>query len=125
MDCGPLCLCALVGALGGFGNGLLVNGGLIPPRKVRRGGDKRLVLELGTISSLLIGALSGLGAYWVLALDPVAVHKDLGVVFITGLGGDSFLSNLMHKREAATQSEIANQLEDVVKNELSPADKGK
>jgi hypothetical protein len=122
MNCGPLCICALVGALGGFGNGLLVNGGLIAPRKIKRA-DKRLVLELGTLSSLLIGALSGMGAYWVLALDPLAVHKDLGVVFITGLGGDSFLSNLMHKREAVTQSEIADQFEKVVKNELSPADK--
>ena len=121
MDCGPLCICALVGAIGGFGNGLLVNGGLIAPRKIARA-DKRLVLELGTISSLLIGALSGMGAYWVLDLNPLVIHKDLGVVFITGLGGDSFLSNLMHKREAVTQSEIADQFEKVVKNELSPVD---
>lgn len=121
MDCAPLCLCAIVGALGGFGNGLLINGGLVAPRKVPRPG-KNPVLELGTISSLLIGALSGIGAYWVLALDPMNVRKDWGIIFITGLGGDSFLSNLMQKREATTQSEIADQFQQVVKKELSQAD---
>jgi hypothetical protein len=116
MDCGPLCLCAIVGALGGFGNGLLINGGLVSPRRVPRA-QKQPVLELGTITSLLI--LSGVGAYWVLTLDPLGSRKDLGIVFITGLGGDSFLSNLMQKREANTQAEIANQFEAVVKKELS------
>jgi len=121
MDCGPLCLCAAVGALGGFGNGLLISGGWLWPRRVVRP-DKRTVLEFGTFTSLLIGALSGMGAYWVLALDPLVVRKDLGIVFITGLGGDSFLSNLMQKREAITQSEIANQYQQVVKTELSSDD---
>jgi len=60
-----------------------------------------------------------MGAYWVLGLDPVAVRKDLGIVFITGLGGDSFLSNLMQKRETSTQSEIANQYQQVLDTELS------
>src|SRR6266700_3587187 len=121
MVCNPLCLCAVVGALGGFGNGLLINGGLVGPRRVPRP-NKNSVIELGTIASLLIGALSGIGAYWVLALDPLNIRKDLGIVFITGLGGDSFLSNLMQKREAITQSEIANQFQRVVKKEISQAD---
>ncbi|SRR6266566_6909112 len=86
------------------------------------GSDKRVVLEFGTFTSLLISALSGMGAYWVLALDPLVVRKDLGIVFITGLGGDSFLSNLIQRREAITQAEIANQYQQVVKTELSSDD---
>jgi len=109
--------CALVGALGGFANGLIINGGLLGPRWVRRA-NNRPVLELGTFASLLIGAVSGMGAYWVLALD-LGVLKDWGLVFVTGLGGDSFLTGLMQKREASTQSEIANQFQSIVKNELT------
>ncbi len=59
-----------------------------------------------------------MGAYWVLALD-LGVLKDWGLVFVTGLGGDSFLTGLMQKREASTQSEIANQFQSIVKNELT------
>ncbi len=118
MECSPLCVSAVVGAVAGFANGFIVNGGFVKPRKIVRT-DGRTVFEFGTLSSLLIGALSGMGAYWVLGLDPVAVRKDLGIVFITGLGGDSFLSNLMQKRETSTQSEIANQYQQVLDTELS------
>jgi hypothetical protein len=121
MDWASICTCAVVGALGGFANGLIINSGLVAPRWIVRPHNKP-VLELGTLASLLIGALSGLGAYWVLALD-LAIRKDWGILFITGLGGDSFLSNLIQKREASTQSEIANQFQSIVKNEVVSDDR--